>query len=143
MVHSCFATLRLTSTWQMSKPLRFYRDLFGFTETFRTPREGEPIHVELRLGGLILGVASVESARRIHGLDLGNGLPREEVVVWPRGEVVVWTDDVDQAFKSVTAQGGRPLSQPHDFLTDLRAAWVADPDGNPVQIVTRRASQVH
>src|SRR6266851_6364473 len=107
--------------------LRFYRDLFGFTETFRTPRQGEPIHVEMRLGGLTLGVASIESARGIHGLDLGDGPPR--------GEVVVWTDNVDQAFASVTAQGARPLSEPHNFLADLRAAWIADPDGNPVQMV--------
>ena len=111
--------------------LRFYRDLFEFTETFRTPRDGAPIHVEMRSGGLILGVASIESARGIHGLDLGVGSPR--------AEIVVWTDDVDQAFASITAQGARPLSQPHDFLADLRAAWVADPDGNPVQMVMRRA----
>jgi len=30
------------------------------------------------------------------------------------------------------------LSPPHDFLDSHRAAWVADPEGNPVQIVTRR-----
>ena len=112
--------------------LRFYRDLLGFTETFRTPREGTPIHVELRLGGLILGVATIESARSIHGLNPGDGPPR--------AEVVLWTDDVDRAFVSITAHGIRPLSQPHDFLTNLRAAWVADPDGNPVQLVMRRGS---
>jgi lactoylglutathione lyase len=31
--------------------LRFYRDLLGFEETFRTPNEGTPTHVELRLNG--------------------------------------------------------------------------------------------
>ena len=112
--------------------LRFYRDLLGFIETFRTPRDDKPIHVEMRLGGLILGVASIESARQIHSLELSGGPPR--------GEVVVWTDDVDRAFASLTAQGARPLSEPHDFLADLRAAWVADPDGNPVQMVMRRTS---
>jgi hypothetical protein len=34
----------------------------------------------------------------------------------------------------------RTLSPPHDFIGTLRAAWVADPDGNAVQIVTRHAS---
>jgi len=34
--------------------------------------------------------------------------------------------------------GVRALSESHDFLDSLRAAWVADPDGNPVQIVMRR-----
>jgi catechol 2,3-dioxygenase-like lactoylglutathione lyase family enzyme len=110
---------------------RFYCESFGFTETFRTPRDGEPIHVEMRLGTLTLGVASIESARHIHGLDLGNGPPR--------GELVVWTDDVDEAFTSITTRGARPLSEPHNFLADLRAAWIADPDGNPVQMVMRRA----
>ena len=110
--------------------LRFYRDLLGFLETFRTPRDGAPIHVEMRLGGLILGVATMESVRSIHGLNPGEGQPR--------GEVVVWTDDVDRAFASMTAQGARTLSQPHNFLANLRAAWVADPDGNPVQLVMHR-----
>lgn len=36
---------------------RFYAGLFGFAETFRTPTSGPPIHVELRLGGLVLGLA--------------------------------------------------------------------------------------
>jgi lactoylglutathione lyase len=79
--------------------LRFYRDLFGFTETFRTPRDGKPIHVEMRLGELTLGVASFESVRRIHGLDVGTGPPR--------AEVVVWTEDVDRAFTSITASGAQ------------------------------------
>ena len=110
--------------------VRFYGDLLGFTETFRTPRDGTPIHVEMRLGGLILGVASIESVRGIHGLEIHQGPPHSEVVVW--------TDDVDAAFASITAQGVRPLSKPHDFLADLRAAWIADPDGNPVQLVMHR-----
>ncbi len=108
----------------------FYRDLFGFRETFRTPERGAPIHVEMRLGTLILGVAAIGSVRKIHGLAVGGGPPR--------AEVVVWTADVDQAFATLTAKGARALSAPHDFLDALRAAWVADPDGNPVQIVARR-----
>jgi len=108
---------------------RFYRDLLGFRETFRTPEEGTPIHVELRLGQLTLGLAAIEAARNMHGLDVGGGPPR--------GEVVVWTDDVDEAYAALTAQGARSLSAPHDFLAALRAAWIADPDGNPVQIVQK------
>ena len=33
----------------------FYRGLLGFTETFRTPQQGTPIHIELRLDGLTSG----------------------------------------------------------------------------------------
>jgi hypothetical protein len=51
---------------------------------------------------------------------------------------VVWTDDADRAFADLTAAGASPLSAPHDWLADLRVAWVADPDDNPVELVARR-----
>lgn len=38
----------------------FYTGL-GFTQTFRTPADGEPIHVDLVLDGHKLGIASVTS----------------------------------------------------------------------------------
>jgi catechol 2,3-dioxygenase-like lactoylglutathione lyase family enzyme len=107
--------------------VRFYTSLFGFEETFRTPASGEPTHVEVRLGCLVLGLASIEAARRVHGLDVASGPPR--------AEVVLWTDDVDRVYEAHISQGVPSLSEPHDFLGRLRAAWVADPDGNPVEIV--------
>ena len=107
----------------------FYRESFGFTETFRTPADGPPIHIELRLGGFTLGFASVDSLREVHGITVSPGPPR--------AEVVVWTDDVDQAYAALAARQVRTLSAPHDFAGTLRAAWVADPDGNPVQMVMR------
>jgi catechol 2,3-dioxygenase-like lactoylglutathione lyase family enzyme len=108
--------------------VNFYTSLFGFAETFRTPSSGPPAHVELRLGGLILGLASIESARNTHGLETGGG--------GPCAEVCLWTDDVDVAYAKLLAHGVQSLSSPHDFLEGrLRAAWLADPDGNPVEIV--------
>ena len=112
--------------------VRFYRDLFGFSETFRTPNEGPPIHVELRLGHLTLGVASIESASHLHGIVSGEGPPRSEVVLW--------VDSVDEAFTMLKAKGAKLLSEPHNFIGTVRGAWIADPDGNPVQIVTRHIS---
>jgi catechol 2,3-dioxygenase-like lactoylglutathione lyase family enzyme len=107
--------------------VQFYRELFGFKETFRTPESGPPDHVELRLGGLLLGLASIEAARNVHGLPAGSGPAR--------AEVVLWTDDVDAVYADLIAKGAPSLRQPHDFLGRLRAAWIADPDGNPVEIV--------
>lgn len=110
---------------------RFYVEQIGFEETFRTPEAGTPEHVELRLGGLILGLASNASASATHGLTTGGGNPR--------AEVCVWTDDVDATHARLVAAGVPSLSAPHDFLGGrLRAAWLADPDGNPVEIVARR-----
>ncbi len=108
----------------------FYSDLFGFSEAFRTPKEGTPIHVELQLGHFTLGLASIESAHHLHGLNVGAGPPR--------AEVVLWVNDVDEAFVALKAKGAEVLSAPHDFIGTVRAAWLADPDGNPIQIVARR-----
>jgi catechol 2,3-dioxygenase-like lactoylglutathione lyase family enzyme len=46
----------------------FYERL-GFEETFRVPREGPPIHVDLALDGYTIGFASVSSSREDHGLE--------------------------------------------------------------------------
>ena len=108
----------------------FYASL-GFSETFRTPETGDPIHVELALDGFTLGIATVETAKRHHGLSPGKGRSIE---------IVLWTEDTDAAVERLTAAGAPVLSAPHDWLDGrLRIAWVADPDGNPVQIVQRKA----
>jgi catechol 2,3-dioxygenase-like lactoylglutathione lyase family enzyme len=115
----------------VSRSVAFYR-AFGFEETFRTPGEGDPIHVELVLDGFKLGVASVASAVADHGLDLDLARPGRGM------EVALWTDDADAAVARLVAVGAPVLSEPHDWLGTLRVAWVADPDGNPVELVERR-----
>jgi catechol 2,3-dioxygenase-like lactoylglutathione lyase family enzyme len=106
----------------------------GFEETFRTPREGAPIHVELNLDGFTLGIAAVTSAAADHGLDLDLSKPGRGM------EIALWTDDTDKAFARLVAAGARVLSEPHDWLGNLRVAWVADPDNNPVELVQRRSA---
>jgi catechol 2,3-dioxygenase-like lactoylglutathione lyase family enzyme len=107
----------------------FYEGL-GFRETFRTPKDGAPDHVEVLLDGFTIGIASVEAAIADHGLhpNLG-GRPVE---------IVLWTDDTDSSYARLTADGAPSLSPPHDWLSDLRLAWVADPDGNPIQLAQHR-----
>ena len=112
--------------------VRFYTQELGFQETFRTPEAGPPVHVEVRLGGLILGFADIAATREMHGLAVDAG-PK-------RAEVAVWTDDVDAAFARLIAAGATPLSPPHNFIGRLRAAWIADPDGGPVQMVSELPS---
>jgi predicted enzyme related to lactoylglutathione lyase len=116
-------------TRDLDRALRFYRDLVGFTETFRAPPQGPSDHVELELGPLNLAVSTLDALKRVHGLTGGGGPPR--------GEVVVWVNDVDAAQSWICAEGAPALSPPHDFAGSLRAAWVGDPDGNPVQLVAR------
>lgn len=115
----------------LSRAAAFYSEL-GFVETFRTPASGEPVHIELALDGFTLGIATIEAAQEHHRLR-------------PEGEgrwieIVLWTEDTDAALDALIAKGAPLLSPAHDFLDGkLRAAWIADPDGNPIQLVQERS----
>ena len=111
--------------------LRFYRDLLGFEETFRTPREGVPEHVELTLNGFDLGLGTVQAAKRVHGVDASPGSPAMVLVVW--------TDDLDTAFEQLKAARVPVVQPPHDTGNDNRNALLRDPDGNLVEIVAKVA----
>ncbi|WP_462411519.1 VOC family protein [Neobacillus sp. Marseille-QA0830] len=112
----------------LERSKEFYQKL-GFTQTFVAEMDGKPVHYELVLDGFTLGVATKESAKEIHGLNPGQN----------RGcEMVVWTEDTDEAIQYLIEKGATLLSDPHNFLDDLRSGWVQDPDGNPIQIVCKR-----
>lgn len=104
----------------------FYTQL-GFTEVFRVPTEGEPIHVDLILDGYRLGIASATSTRDDHGLN--------PITEGQRAAVIVWTDDTVAAYNKLVASGVPSLVPPREWLGRLLIAWIADPDGNPIQIV--------
>ncbi|MFU8854199.1 VOC family protein [Micromonospora sp. SL1-18] len=110
----------------VTRAAAFYTRL-GFTETFRVPTEGEPIHVDLTLDGYRLGIASVASTRDDHGLD--------PVPSGQRAAVILWTDDTATAYATLTDDGAPALAAPHVWLDRLLIAWTADPDGNPIQLV--------
>jgi hypothetical protein len=101
----------------------------GFVETFRTPASGEAVHIDLTLDGFTVRIATMEAGEEHHGLRPG-GEGR-----WI--EIVLWTDDTDAALNAL-AKDAPLLSPAPDFLDGtLRADWIADPDGNPVQLVRR------
>jgi predicted enzyme related to lactoylglutathione lyase len=113
----------------LSRVAAFYSAL-GFVEAFRTPESGEPVHIELALDGFTLGIATIEAAKEHRGLRPG-GEGRSI-------EIVLWTGDTDAALNALVAKGAPLLSPARDFLDgQLRAAWIADPDGNPIQLVQR------
>lgn len=111
--------------------IRFYRDLLGFAEVFRTPKEGTPTHVELRLNRFMVGLGTVEAARSHHGVDASPGAPAMAVVIW--------TEDVDAAFERLRAVGVPVLQEPRDSGNGNRSALLRDPDGNLVEIVGKIA----
>jgi lactoylglutathione lyase len=110
--------------------IRFYWDLLGFRETFRTPKEGTPEHVEFTLNGFGVGLGTVEAAKRVHGVDASPGSPAMVLVVW--------TDDVDKSFKLLTSFGTPVVQLPHDTGSNNRSALLRDPDGNLIEIVAKR-----
>jgi lactoylglutathione lyase len=109
--------------------LHFYGDLLGFEETFRTPVDGTPEHVEFRLNGFTIGLGTVAAAKRVHGVDAAPGSPSMVLVVW--------TDDVDKAYAELVAAGVRVVQSPHDTGNNIRNALLRDPDGNLVEIVAK------
>jgi catechol 2,3-dioxygenase-like lactoylglutathione lyase family enzyme len=111
--------------------IRFYCDLLGFRETFRTPKEGVPTHVEFAVEGFKLGLGTVEAAKVVHGVDSTPGAPAMAIVVW--------SDDVDAEFARLVAAGVHVEMEPHDTGNDNRNALLRDPDGNLVEIVSKRS----
>ena len=106
----------------------FYRRL-GFEESFRTPTEGAPTHVDVVLDGMRLGLAGHDASTEDHGFPTN----REP----DRATVVLWCGDVEAGFRTLLDAGATPMSEPHPFLEDLRIAWARDLDGHPIQVVQR------
>jgi lactoylglutathione lyase len=98
-------------------------------QTFRTPAEGIPEHVELQLNGFTVGLGTVEAAKRVHGVEAAPGIPAMVLVVW--------TDDVDRACEELAAAGVPVLQPPHNTGNNNRNALPRDPDGNLVEIVAK------
>jgi hypothetical protein len=110
----------------VTRVAEFYEKL-GFTETFRVPADGKPIHIDLVLDAYKLGFSSAESTRGDHGLD--------PVTEGQHTAVILWTDDTAAAYQRVLSLGAPAIKGPHIWLDRLLIAWTADPDGNPIQIV--------
>lgn len=106
----------------------FYEKL-GFKVTFTAEIAGKAVHHELVLDGFKLGIATKQSAREVHGLNPGEN---------SGCEIVLWADDTDEAMQYLLQNGATVISEPHYFLDyRLRSGWVRDPDGNPIQIVSK------
>jgi lactoylglutathione lyase len=104
----------------------FYRDVLGGRQTFRTPAEGRPTHVEVRLGATTLAVSSRDVVAG-EGLTMPtDGHPLE---------LVIWCDSVDDAVAGLRAGGVPVLVEPYTGHGHRRA-YVTDPDGNWIALVS-------
>lgn len=112
---------------------RFYRDLLGYTETYRFPADAaEPVFVSLTLpdGSGIALAAAEDGQLGAHGQPMR---PRSG----HQFELCLYTDDVDKAIADLRGHGVPVLAEPADQPWGERMAYVADPDGHPVMICAR------
>lgn len=105
--------------------VEFYTRHLGFTETFRTPRDDIPVHVELVLGTLKIAISARSAARTDHGLDLQPDPPRVDLGFW--------CEDADAAYTALLEAGVPGLASPHDSGPN-RIGFLTDPAGHLVSV---------
>jgi lactoylglutathione lyase len=116
-------------TADVERAVAFYRDQLGGTQTFRTPAQGRPSHVELRLGDVTIAISSRDAV-------ISEGLP-EPTAGHPM-ELVIWVDWADDTVASLRAAGAPVLIEPYSgHVSGLRRGYVADPDGNWLAVVSK------
>ncbi len=106
-------------TRDLDRLLAFYQSLFGATQSFRVPPEGQIFYVGLQLGDGAMGLVSD------YKVDLNAA---------QRMLLSIEVDDVDTLLESVQAAGGRVLGPPNDMPWGQRVAHIKDPDGNSVNL---------
>ncbi|WP_329391712.1 VOC family protein [Streptomyces sp. NBC_01716] len=99
--------------------LAFYQGLLGAVETSRTPDEGAPFFINLRVGDSDLGLVSDAD------VDLGAA---------QRMLLSVAVSDVDELLPRVEELGGQVLGAANDMPWGQRVAHIKDPDGNTVNL---------
>lgn len=99
--------------------LAFYEGLFGAVETSRTPEEGPPFFINLRVGDSDLGLVSDAD------VELGAA---------QRMLLSVAVADVNERVGHVEELGGQVLGPANDMPWGQRVAHIKDPDGNAVNL---------
>jgi lactoylglutathione lyase len=129
----------LRSAWpivyagDLARSIVFY-ELLGLVPSYRWPPHGEAEFVVLRLGDWAIGLGTDDVPERLHGSRFGDGL---------RFELCAYVDDVDAEVARLRAEGVDVLHEPEDKPWGERAAYVADPDGNPVQLIAEQVKSEH
>lgn len=109
----------------IARSAAFYGDVLGFSETYRFPRTGTPMHVEFSAGGTTVAVSS-DAGLASHGMPASSpGHPFE---------IGFKTDDVDAAISELRAKAVTIVREPFDSEAGNRVAYIADPDGNWISL---------
>ena len=119
-------------TADIQRAVAFYRDLLGGTQTFTSPQVGPAEHVEVRLGDVTIAVTNRAAVER-------EGLPAP--TAGHPMELVVWCESTDETVAVLRAAKTPVLVEPcSGHVSGLRRAYVADPDGNWIALVSKEAA---
>lgn len=112
----------------VERALTFYRDTLEGTETFRYPTEGVPEHVEIRVGDVTLAITSRLSLEEAGLPPATDGNPME---------LVMWCDSADETVATLRKADVPILVEPFDHMSGHRRAYITDPDGNRIALVSQ------
>jgi predicted enzyme related to lactoylglutathione lyase len=112
--------LPIIATRDLERALRFYTALLDAEQVERVPDEGPAFYVGLRVGDSELGLVAE---------DVASGAEH-------RGRILLSlaVDDVNRLLPRVEELGGAAPNPSNDMPWGQRAAHVADPDGNAVNL---------
>jgi uncharacterized glyoxalase superfamily protein PhnB len=111
----------------------FYVNAFGFEVNFRWPPEPE---APMEFVNLTLGECALGLGRPVEPL---HGNPVTASSAPATFELCIVSDDVDSAVEHVRKHGATVLRGPVDQPWGERMAYVADPDGHPIMIYSKRS----
>ncbi|RHW43425.1 glyoxalase/bleomycin resistance/dioxygenase family protein [Neobacillus notoginsengisoli] len=114
-------------TSDINRSLTFYKDLLEFEETFRFPVKGEPEHVELRLGDSMIALTTYDAAKEGSVSAPTPGHPFE---------LSIWAENAVQAINRLREAEVTVVLEPRVHKARLTRAYVSDPDGNWIAIVS-------
>lgn len=112
----------------MPRALHFYGTVLGLQQTYRFPYEGEPEHVEFRVGSMTIAVSS-PAGLASHGMPPPT--PGHSF------EIGLKTDDVDSLIAELRGKGVTILREPFSSPAGNRTAYFADPDGTWISVYHR------
>ena len=109
----------------IARAVHFYGKILGLAETYRFPYQGEPEHVEFRVGSMTVAVSSPEGLA-------SHGMPPP--TPGHSFEIGLKTDDVDSLIEELREKGVTILREPFSSPAGNRTAYIADPDGTWISV---------